>query len=213
VGLYFITSSLDPRSLKDLYGSGALPINYPNAYDQRRGKTGSGIWLHGTPSAQFSRAPWATDGCVAVANPDLNHIISTVQIRTTPVLIADRLDWVPQQAVAPQRSQLGALLNSWTLAKSRGDIDALMSLYAPDFQAEGRSLAAHREWLQADVTRARGRGVRIDDASILAWGNGVDVRVITFAEFVGNARAGRIVRQYWERQGGSWKIVYEGVLG
>ena len=32
---------LDPRSLKDFYGAGALPINSPNAYDARRGKTGS----------------------------------------------------------------------------------------------------------------------------------------------------------------------------
>ena len=64
VGVYFITSSLDPKSLKDFYGAGALPINYPNPYDARRGKTGRGIWLHGTPPAQFSRAPRATDGCV-----------------------------------------------------------------------------------------------------------------------------------------------------
>lgn len=64
LGVYFITSNLDPKSLKDLYGSGALPVNYPNVLDLRRGKTGSGIWLHGTPSSQFTRAPQATDGCV-----------------------------------------------------------------------------------------------------------------------------------------------------
>jgi murein L,D-transpeptidase YafK len=57
VGVYFITSNLDPKSLKDFYGVGALPINYPNPYDARRGKTGRGIWLHGTPPDQFSRAP------------------------------------------------------------------------------------------------------------------------------------------------------------
>jgi L,D-transpeptidase YnhG len=30
LGVYFITSNLDPKSLKDFYGAGALPINYPN---------------------------------------------------------------------------------------------------------------------------------------------------------------------------------------
>ncbi|WP_169906416.1 L,D-transpeptidase family protein [Rhodoferax fermentans] len=40
LGVYFITSNLDPKTLKDLYGSGALPVNYPNVLDQRRGKTG-----------------------------------------------------------------------------------------------------------------------------------------------------------------------------
>lgn len=58
MGVYFITSNLDPKSLKDFYGSGALPINYPNVLDNLRGKTGGGIWLHGTPPGQFSRPPW-----------------------------------------------------------------------------------------------------------------------------------------------------------
>jgi hypothetical protein len=49
LGIYFITSHLNPGQLKDFYGAGALPINYPNPLDNRRGKTGSGIWLHGTP--------------------------------------------------------------------------------------------------------------------------------------------------------------------
>jgi hypothetical protein len=42
--------------------------------DARRGKTGSGIWLHGTPPDQFVRAPKATDGCVVLANPDLERM-------------------------------------------------------------------------------------------------------------------------------------------
>ncbi|MDH5709704.1 MAG: L,D-transpeptidase family protein, partial [Hylemonella sp.] len=91
LGVYFITNNLDPKSLGDFYGTGALPINYPNVLDTRRGKTGHGIWLHGTPPNQFSRAPRATDGCVVLANPDLNQIIRTVQVRATPVVISQRL--------------------------------------------------------------------------------------------------------------------------
>ena len=52
LGVYFITSNLNRKSLKDFYGAGALPINYPNQLDIRRGKTGGGIWLHGTPPTQ-----------------------------------------------------------------------------------------------------------------------------------------------------------------
>lgn len=37
LGVYFVTSNLDRRRLTDFYGAGALPINYPNAYDVRRG--------------------------------------------------------------------------------------------------------------------------------------------------------------------------------
>ncbi|MBK8072139.1 MAG: L,D-transpeptidase family protein [Ramlibacter sp.] len=145
LGLYFITSSLDPKSLKDLYGSGALPINYPNAFDVRRGKTGSGIWLHGTPSSQFSRAPLATDGCIAVANPDLDRIIRTVEIRTTPVLIDKNLTWVTDQSLAAERKAFEALLRSWAVAKSAGEHARLLTYYAADFSADGRTwLLTHR---------------------------------------------------------------------
>lgn len=99
LGVYFITSRLDPATLKDFYGAGALPINYPNPLDQVRGKTGSGIWLHGTPPDQFSRAPLATDGCEALANPDLERILRTVEPRSTPVVIAKQLQWVQAHSV------------------------------------------------------------------------------------------------------------------
>jgi L,D-transpeptidase YnhG len=97
--VYYITSNLDPKSLKDFYGSGALPINYPNPLDVSRGRTGGCIWLHGTPPGQFSRAPKASDGCVVLANPDLERIIRTVEVRTTPVVIAQQLHWAPPHSV------------------------------------------------------------------------------------------------------------------
>jgi lipoprotein-anchoring transpeptidase ErfK/SrfK len=103
LGVYFITSNLNPKSLTDFYGSGALPISYPNVLDTKRGKTGSGIWLHGTPPDQFSRPPLATDGCVVLANPDLETLVRTVEVRTTPVVIAPRLEWVAQNHVKANR--------------------------------------------------------------------------------------------------------------
>ena len=36
-------------SLGMIGGDGAFPLNYPNEWDRRLNKTGSGIWLHGTP--------------------------------------------------------------------------------------------------------------------------------------------------------------------
>ena len=36
LGVYFITSNLDPKSLKNFYGTGALPINYPNVLDSKQ---------------------------------------------------------------------------------------------------------------------------------------------------------------------------------
>lgn len=212
LGLYFITSNLDPKSLKDLYGSGALPINYPNAYDVRRGKTGSGIWLHGTPAKQFARAPQATDGCVAVANPDLLRIIRTVEIQSTPVLIAQSLKWVASQELVSEVIRFDATVDGWARAKSAGDMPALLSLYAADFAAEGNTLKDHQQQLQQQVGRQAGRAVRLTNLSVLGWSDDAPVRVVTFFESVAGTRGYRSVRQYWERRGNSWRIVYETTL-
>lgn len=209
LGLYFVTSTLNPKSLKDLYGSGALPINYPNAYDVRRGRTGSGIWLHGTPSTQFSRAPQATDGCVAVANPDLLRIIRTVAVQSTPVLIAQRLKWVQQRDLTQEGFGFNATLEHWALAKSKGDMPKLLSYYAADFAADGRSLKDYREQLQQEVARLAGRSLRLAEVSVLGWSEDAQVRVVTLTEGVVGIRQQRIIRQYWERRSQSWQIVYE----
>jgi murein L,D-transpeptidase YafK len=140
LGVYFITSQLDPRTLKDFYGIGALPINYPNMLDLRRGKTGKGIWLHGTPPGQFSRPPQDSDGCIVLANPDLERILKTVEIRSTPVIIARQLNWIPQLSTRVLSLQFEALLARWVAAKSTGNTDTLATFYSPDFSQNGRSL-------------------------------------------------------------------------
>ncbi len=70
LGVYRITSSMGPEKLTDFYGPGAFPLNYPNEWDKRLRKNGSGIWIHGTPSTTYSRPPRASDGCVVLTNDD-----------------------------------------------------------------------------------------------------------------------------------------------
>jgi L,D-transpeptidase YnhG len=214
LGVYYVTSNLDPKSLKDFYGSGALPINYPNPYDLRRGKTGSGIWLHGTPPNQFVRAPKATDGCVVLANPDLERIIRTVEVRTTPVVIAPSLKWVaPQSGAQPEVRAFTDALDAWRAAKTQGDVARVLSFYSVDFSGAGKSLAEWTPVLRTELTRARGRNIQLKDLSYLRWTDSADTMVVTFGEVPDGARTGPIKRQYWVRQGQQWKIFFEGVIG
>ena len=213
LGIYFITSNLDPKSLKDFYGSGALPINYPNALDIRRGRSGSGIWLHGTPANQFSRAPHATDGCVAVANPDLARIIRTVEIRTTPVVISRSLKWVAPQSMGLGKSRFEEVLQSWAKSKSTGEFAQFSTFYAEDFTADAKTLAIHGLLKKANSATIPARNIKLSDISLLQWTEESGLVVATFGEVAAGTRSGRIVRQYWERRNGLWKIVYEGVVG
>jgi murein L,D-transpeptidase YafK len=213
LGVYFITSNLDPKSLKDFYGAGALPINYPNPYDARRGKTGRGIWLHGTPPEQFARAPKATDGCVVLANPDLERIIRTVEIRSTPVVIATSLRWVAPAAAHAEARRFNDVLQAWREAKASGDINRVLSFYTSDFAIDGKTLAESQPLLKVELGRMRGKAVELKDVSVLRWTDGTDTMVVTFGEVPLGARTGVTKRQYWVRQGPQWKIFFEGVLG
>jgi len=94
LGVYFVTRFIESNALPDLYGDGAFPINYPNIWDRRNGRTGTGIWLHGTPSEIFSRPPEDSDGCVIISNDDLKNLAPYVDVdQITPVILAKKIKW------------------------------------------------------------------------------------------------------------------------
>ncbi len=212
LGVYFITSRLDPKTLKDFYGAGALPLNYPNALDMRRGKTGHGIWLHGTPPNQFSRAPLATDGCVALANPDLERLLQQVEPRTTPVIIAPQLQWAAPADLASQREAFSATLAAWQQAKTSGDMAALLRFYADDFQgAKQATLASYRQELTKELAQHRGGQLALKELSILHWQDSEQTMVVTFGQVLRGQRSGTTKRQYWRyQQERGWQIFFEG---
>lgn len=212
LGVYYITSNLDPKSLKDFYGSGALPISYPNVLDAKRGKTGSGIWLHGTPPNQFSRAPQATDGCVVLANPDLMHIVRTVEVRTTPVVIANSLEWIAPQSMRTVSKPFEDALLGWRNAKTSGNLQQVLSYYTPDFSSNGKTLAQWTPTLKSEMHQTQGRTIQIKDLSLLRWTDAADTMVVTFGEVADGIRTGWTKRQYWIRQDNQWKIFFEGVI-
>jgi murein L,D-transpeptidase YafK len=212
LGVYYINSNLDRKTLKDFYGSGALPINYPNVLDAKRGKTGGGIWLHGTPPSQFSRPPMATDGCVVLANPDLEHIIRTVEVRSTPVIIATQLQWVPLQKIRTEGKPFEDALQAWRNAKTAGDLGQILSYYTADFNSNGKTLDQWTPSLKTEISETQGRTIQLKDVSYLRWTDTSDTMVVTFGEVADGTRAGRTKRQYWTRQDNRWKIFFEGTM-
>jgi murein L,D-transpeptidase YafK len=215
LGVYYVTGSLSPTSLVDFYGVGALPINYPNPLDLKRGKTGSGIWLHGTPSEQYSRAPKASDGCVVLANPDLNRILTSVRSRTTPVVIAERLQWVPKASLDSEKSNFTQTLMSWRATKVLADTAKLMTFYTPDFSNYGKNLAQYTALQTVELSKLKGRDIALTNLSLMRWNDQNDTMVVTFDEVIAGSTRGVTKRQYWIRDGKdskNWKIFFEGVI-
>ena len=213
LGVYYITSTLNPADLPDLYGVGALPINYPNPLDVQRGKTGSGIWLHGTPSDQFVRAPQASDGCVVLSNPDLDRLLRTVQIRTTPVVIAPELQWAQPDALSQDLAQFEGVLEAWRRSRSEGNLAELKGFYSSRFSNQGRDLAQWWPRVESELRSTGARELAIKDLSILRWNDTDDTRVVTFGEVAAGQTRGVTKRQYWIRENDRWTIFCEGTIG
>ena len=216
LGIYYVTNTLDPNSLQDLYGAGALPINYPNPYDLRRGKTGSGIWLHGVPQGQFARAPKATDGCVAISNPDLQDVLKRVEIRTTPVVILPKIDWINPAQTNADVAAFDRNFAAWRSAKLAGDLERTMAMYQSDFNSYGKSLADWRIIVSTEIAKKRSNELK--DVAVLHWVDSPQsaTMVVTFSEVPSGAVSGPTKRQYWLRSpatSNQWKIFFEGVIG
>ncbi len=100
-GQYFIEGKKEAAQLSDIYGPTAYVLNYPNWLDQQEGRTGSGIWIHGTAPDSM---PVSTRGCIEMHNADLSALSDYLREGiATPVLIVDS-DTITEPASFPDFS-------------------------------------------------------------------------------------------------------------
>lgn len=211
IGVYFIQRQLPGQDLPDLYGAGALTLNYPNAVDHMRGKTGSGIWLHGTPSAQYARAPESTDGCVVLANPDMAPLLQLPSLRHTPVIIAEKLDWIPAQQAQEVFDDIQPALDAWQAALAARDPEALKRHYSPHYVREGLNL--EQSWPHLlKTTSGLGQRAPLELVSALQWKDREQFMVVTLKMPASQrARWPSHMRQYWQKEGAHWRIIFQGL--
>jgi len=212
LGVYHVTSELPSEKLDAFYGSGAFPISYPNEWDARQGRNGHGIWLHGTPRDTYSRPPRASDGCVVLANEDLDELKKRVQIGLTPVIIADGVEWVEPAAAKQLRAALNERLEGWRADWESRDTERYLRNYARAFAAENANLA---QWSAQKRTVNSGKEwikVRLSAVSVFLYPGRDDLAVVSFLQDYASSNLSNRMskRQYWIRERGSWKILYEG---
>jgi lipoprotein-anchoring transpeptidase ErfK/SrfK len=131
IGVYFSDGAIE-KKLPDLYGYGALNTDYPNVWDKRQNRTGHGIWLHGTPKESYARAPYASDGCVVLANPDIATIFPLVSPKV-PVVLAENVRFVPAAQLAKLRAEMNTKLDAWVANLAQPQSAAMTGFYASDF--------------------------------------------------------------------------------
>lgn len=211
IGVYHVTANLPRQKLTDFYGSGAFPINYPNAWDRQLGRNGHGIWLHGTPSDTYSRPPRASDGCIVLANADLDAVGRTLQVGLTPVIITDEIDWIDAGALEAERKGLSQALEAWRADWESRDTGTYLAHYAARFNSGAQNLAEWSEhkrkvngaksWIKVGVSRV----------SMLRYPREGFV-VVSFDQDYRSSNLSNAMRkrQYWMKEDGRWRILYEG---
>ena len=212
VGVYHVTANLPKQKLADLYGSGAFPLNYPNEWDKRQGRGGSGIWLHGTPSDTFARPPRASDGCVVLTNQDLDVVAKNLQVGLTPVIISPSVEWLSLDDWSRERKDLNKTIENWRADWESRDTGRYLSHYSKRFKAGDQSFEefanqkkqvnASKEWIK----------IKVKNLSVFRSPGKDEVVVVTFEqEYRSNNLDNQMKkRQYWVREDGQWKIIYEG---
>ena len=212
IGVYHVTSSLPRQKLADLYGSGAFPINYPNEWDKRHGRNGHGIWLHGTPSGTFSRPPRASDGCVVLANQDLDAVAKSLQIGLTPVIISNSIEWLSLDDWQTERTSLLTMIDEWRKDWESRDTDRYAGHYASKFKSDGQDLDS---WIEHKRKVNAGKSwIKVGTGNISMFRNPgkEEYVVVTFEQDYRSNNLSNVMkkRQYWIKEDGRWKIVYEG---
>ncbi len=212
LGVYHVTANLPRKKLTDFYGSGAFPINYPNEWDRRMGRNGYGIWLHGVPSDVYSRPPRASDGCIVLANPDLDAVARYVQVGTTPVIIADEVEWADAGSVEADRSSLAAAIEQWRADWQSRDTEKYLEHYASGFVSGRQNRAAWSAHKRAVNGGKRWIKVGLSRVSMLRYPRERDFVVVTFEQDYRSDGLSNVMRkrQYWIKEGARWKILYEG---
>jgi len=217
LGVYFVTRFIDSSKLPDLYGSGAFPINYPNAWDVRRKRTGTGIWLHGTPEKSFSRPPKDSDGCVVMSNDVLTRLMDYVTIggQKTPVILAERLKWqTKKEWKSNQNASFYKRHDQWRRDWESGDIAAYLGNYSKTFKGSGKDYKAWAKYKRRVNGGKRYIRVNVAGRSILAYpGQDRPMMVVTFSQDYSSDTYASISRkrQYWRLDiDGQWRIIFEG---
>ncbi|MBF0108488.1 MAG: L,D-transpeptidase family protein [Magnetococcales bacterium] len=205
IGFYHVTGRMGDDTLPPFYGVGAFPLDYPNAWDQLHQRTGSGIWLHGSPTDTYSRPPRASDGCVVLTNPDFSDLGKSLLV-DNPVILTERIEWLEPKAWWQRREQMLQRVNRWRDDWIQKKGEGILRHYSSSYRGTPRMDDGAAWNLLLD-----GR-VDLLDPGLMGYPGDESMMVVIWGEWQtsDSARHGVPMTQYWRPEKGTdWKIVFE----
>lgn len=196
-----------------MYGDAAYPLSYPNEWDKRQGKTGNGIWLHGTSHDTYSRAPQSSDGCIVLSNQDLETLTPILEQGNVPVIVGKDIEWLDQNKAPENKQALLDTIETWRKDWESQESDIYLSHYAHSFSNGNLDLPHWSEEKRRIQASKPAVDIKLSNLSVFRYPNSPQtMAVVTFDQsFRSNMLNSQMrKRQYWILENQQWKIIYEG---
>jgi murein L,D-transpeptidase YafK len=210
LGVYYTNARLTQK-LADMYGDAAFPLSYPNDWDKRQGKTGGGIWIHGTPHDTYSRAPQSSDGCVVLSNQDLNTLMPILEKGNIPVIIGKDILW--SKDTTNDKASLLDEIENWRKDWQSQNTDEYLSHYSSHFTSgtmDYNQWASEKRRIQSSKPQV---DIKVSHISLIHYPNSEKNMIeVTFDQAFRSPVLDSQMkkRQYWINEDHQWKILYEG---
>lgn len=207
-GIYFFETMYEGRNLNyEEYGVRAFPMDYPNFFDRRDGKTGSGIWLHAVPD---TTSLWrGSRGCLVVRNEIIRDITQYINIGQTPIIVEESVSYVhAKQGAESQKSWL-KWLESWRASWQDKDLDQYMNFYAESFRSNNMNKTAWRQHKDSLNKRYEYINVRVIEPMIYTQNNRGIIRFLQAYESDHNSDFGEKYLFVEKSDDGKFRILNE----
>jgi hypothetical protein len=146
-----------------------------------------------------------------LANTDLEAVGRIVQIGVTPVIITDEIDWTDGASLEAERKGLAEAFQAWRADWESRDTGKYLSHYAARFNSGEQDLAEWSEHKRKVNGAKSWIKVVASGVSMLQYPREKFV-VVSFDQDYRSSNLSNVMRkrQYWIKEDGRWRILYEG---
>ena len=211
LGIYHVTSFLNDQELPELYGWGAFPINYPNAWDKINNRTGYGIWLHGVPRNTYSRPPQDSRGCLVISNDFLINLSSYLKVNT-PVILTQAIKWLPKDEFKRKRNAYRKGINKWKKAWENKNLKQYLNFYSKSFTNGDKDYQSWKKHIQNSFSNTQQINMQIEQLTVFDYPGETDMLAVSFYQRFNDVNhiSNGFKQQYWKKEAdGNWRIIHE----
>jgi murein L,D-transpeptidase YafK len=193
-GVYFFQTAMDGKKVNyNEYGNRIFTLDYPNYFDRLEKKTGNGIWFHAIPPTKSLLR--GSRGCVVVRNEVIDHLAQFVELRRTPMVISDSVEYIDVKQWQDLRTRYRTWLEDWRQSWMGKDIESYLAWYSDRFMSNGMNKRRWRSYKRNLANYYKFIEVQLKDVQIFNQGHKI---VLRFAQSYKSDK----------KEDFGWKILY-----